>query len=107
MRWSRGTRIERAMMDAEYRLDSLLAHNRNKEGCNCVRPLSVAHLQKGLDAVRSAIALIRHDRGIKHLTLFAGSAGKAKPGKRDQKQKPWGSHTAHRWKKDCEDDGHG
>ncbi len=104
---TRMTRIERRIMEAEYRLDSLLAHNRSKEDCDCIRPLAAIHLQKGLNALRGALGMVRVEHGVRHPTLFAGSAGKADSGKRDQKQKAWGSHTPHRWKKDCEDNGHG
>ncbi len=105
MKWSRGTRIERQIMSAEYELDSLIAHC-DRTGCIiCVGPKALEKLRRALNASRGARDLIRNDRGIKHLTLFAGTAG---PGSERGKQKAWGGHkTPHRWEKDCEENGHG
>ncbi len=88
-------RIERRLMAAEYWLDSTNTHVRRTK-CICVRPLALERYSQGLNAIRSAIQLIRAQQGARHPTLFAGSAKKGKTWKR--KQKAWGSN---RWMKDC------
>ena len=98
---SRLTEIERRIMEAEYWIDSTNTHVRNK-GCDDVRPLALRRYTKALNAIRSAIALLRHEQGARHPTLFAGAANPKHPGTRKQKQKAWGSHTPHGWKKDCD-----
>ena len=102
---TRLTRIERRLMEAEYLVDSTNTHVRRK-GCEDVKPLSLARYSDALNALRSALSLVRNEQGVRHPTLFAGSGNNAKSvaaGKdRGQKQKAWGSHTAHGWGKDCE-----
>lgn len=91
-------------MEAEYYLDSTNAHI-DRKGCGDAKPRALARYRKALNSVRSALVLVRNDRGIKHLTLFAGTAG---PSSERGKQKAWGGHkTPHRWAKDCEENEHG
>ena len=105
---TRLVRIERRIMEAEYLVDSTNTHVRKKR-CGDVKPLSLARYSDALNALRSALSLVRNEQGARHPTLFAGSGNNAKSvaaGKdRGQKQKAWGSHTAHRWGKDCVEPG--
>lgn len=96
-------RIERAIMDAEYEIDSTNQHVRQK-GCDDVKPLSLARYTKALNSLRGAITMVRLEQGARHPTLFAGSANPTDP-RRPQPQKAWGSHRPHVWKKDCQEDG--
>ena len=104
---TRLTRLERRLMEAEYLLDSTNTHVR-KTGCDDVKPLSLKRYSRALNAVRSAISLVRNEQGFRHPTLFAGSANPSAKNIEDgqdrgQKQKSWGSHTAHKWGKDCKE----
>lgn len=96
-------------MAAEYWLDSTNTHVRRK-GCDDVKPLSLSRYSKALNAIRSAIALVRNEQGARHPTLFAGSAAPmdtnvppAEWKTRKQKQKGWGTSRPHGWKKDCDE----
>ncbi len=96
------TRIERRLMETEYLLDSTVTHVRNK-GCDDIKPRSLARIQKAVNALRGGITMIRLEAGIRHPTLFAGSANPANP-RRPQGQKRWGTNRAHGWGRDCEEE---
>ncbi len=93
------TRIERRLVEAEYLLDSTVTHVRRK-GCDDIKPRSLARIQKAVNALRGGIVMVRLEAGVRHPTLFAGSANPEGPG-RVQRQKSWGSHVAHGWARDC------
>jgi len=102
MTTNRLLRIERKLMAAEYRLDSLVSHVRNVR-CGDVRPKAMRRVQDALNEVRSGIQLVRLEQGFRHPTLFAGNGPPGQPGARGQIQKRWGPHkTPHSWPKDCQ-----
>lgn len=102
----REMKIERRLLEAEYMIDSTLAHVRNAK-CDDIRPQAMARIQKALNAVRSARALIRNEMGMKQWTLFGSSnptTNDTKPWVQPAEGKQYGGHrTPHRWRKDCED----
>ncbi len=95
-------RIERRLMEAEYLIDSTNTHVRRKR-CGDVRRKALVRYSNALNAIRSAIQLVRFEQGARHPTLFAGTSGRVNAKvDRHQKQKSWGSNKPHRWAKDCE-----
>lgn len=95
------TRIERKLMSAEYMLDSTVSHVRQKK-CDDIKPLTMKRIQKGLNDLRGGLYMLRLEAGIRHPTLFAGAANPKHESTRKQTQKTWGSHTPHKWRKDCD-----
>lgn len=99
------SKIERDLMAAEYQLDSTVSHVRRK-GCDDIQPLALARIQAGLEKVRVARERVRRRaQGNRQWTLFAGAANPEGEGQRKIKQKPWSHKVAHKWQKDCDDDG--
>lgn len=94
-------RIERKLLAAEYMIDSTNTHVRRKK-CDDVKPLALARYSDALNNVRSALQIGRETQGFRSPTLFAGSANPKHKSTQKRKQKAWGSHTAHRWAKDCD-----
>lgn len=94
---ARTSRIELHLMDAEYLLDSSIAHCERAHCQVCMGPLMSRRMKKALNAVRGARDLVRNGQGFKTPTLFAGSSTTQRG-----KGKKWSHHTPHKWAKDCE-----
>jgi len=62
-------------MDAEYRIDSTNTHVRRKN-CSDVHPKALRRYTDALNAVRSALQLVRLEQGARHPTLVDDEVGR-------------------------------